>query len=144
MRNGPHLLKVRFIAHVVDFQTMCLTRSLGPCTSEAGFNATIADTFVAKSKGQVGPYIRGMLDAHKHGIVFTHGDLRPRNIIVKNGRITAIVDWEMAGWYPDYWEFVKAFHLEWFADDWASHLLDILTPYYCEQLMYEKLMHVLW
>jgi hypothetical protein len=56
---------------------MCLSRSLGPFTNEAGFNATMADTFVAKSKGQVGPYIRGMLDAHKHGIVFTHGDLRP-------------------------------------------------------------------
>lgn len=55
-----------------------------------------------KAKSQVGPYIRGMLDAHKHGIVFTHGDLRPRNIIVKDGHVTAIIDWEMARWYPDY------------------------------------------
>ena len=22
--------------------------------------------------------------------------------------ITAILDWEFAGWYPEYWEFVKA------------------------------------
>lgn len=127
-----------------NFDRKSLSRSLGPFKSEADFNTTIANAFVAGSKGQIGPYIRGMLDAHKHGIVFTHGDLRPDNVIVKNGRVTAIIDWEMAGWYPDYWEFVKAFHLEVFTDDWASHLLDVLTPYYCEQLMHAKLMSVLW
>jgi len=99
---------------------------------------------VSKSKGHVGPYIRGMLNAHKHGIVFTHGDFGPANIIIKDGRVAAILDWEMAGWYPDYWEFVKAFYLEGFTSDWATHLLDILTPYYCEQLIYSKLMSVLW
>jgi aminoglycoside phosphotransferase len=121
-----------------------LTKSPGPFTSEADFNTTLVDTFVAKSKGQVGPYIRGMVDAHRHDIVFTHGDFRPNNIMVKDGRVTAIIDWEMAGWYPDYWEFAKAVHLEHFADDWGSHLLGILTPCYCEQLMYENLMSVLW
>ncbi|KAF2867837.1 phosphotransferase enzyme family protein [Massariosphaeria phaeospora] len=120
------------------------TTSRGPFKSEGDFNATIVDTFVAKSKGQIGPYIRGMVDAYKHGIVFTHGDLRPDNIIVKNGRVIAIIDWEMAGWYPDYWEFAKAFYLEVFTNDWASHLLGVLTPYYCEQLMHAKLMSVLW
>jgi serine/threonine protein kinase len=124
--------------------TMPLTRTLGPFKSEGDFNATIVDTFVAKSKGQIGQYIRGMVDAHKHGIVFTHGDLRPDNIIVKNNRVTAIIDWEMAGWYPEYWEFAKAFYLEAFTNDWASRLLGVLTPYYCEQLMYVKLMSVLW
>lgn len=120
------------------------TTSKGPFNSEEDFNTTIADTFVAKSKGHVGPYIRSMLNSHKHSIVFTHGDLRPANIIVRDGRVAAIIDWEMAGWYPDYWEFVKAFYLEGFTTDWATHLLDILTPYYCEQLMYSKLMSVLW
>lgn len=52
-----------------------LTKFLGPFKSETEFNTTIADTYVARSKGQVGPYIRGMLDAHRHGTVFTHGDL---------------------------------------------------------------------
>ncbi|KXX83131.1 hypothetical protein MMYC01_200349 [Madurella mycetomatis] len=60
-----------------------------------------------------------------HRLVMTHGDLHPRNIMVRwewadedganlNGgekkriRITALIDWEMSGWYPEYWEFVKA------------------------------------
>ena len=85
-----------------------------------------------------------MLDVHKHGISFNHGGLRPGNIIVKNGRAISIIDWEMAEWYPDYWEFVNAFHLELFTNDWSSHLIGVLTPYYCEQLMHAKLMQVLW
>lgn len=41
---------------------------------------------------------------------FTHGDLVPSNIIVKNGRIAAIIDWETAGWFPEYWEYTKLRH----------------------------------
>ncbi|QPG97664.1 hypothetical protein C2857_006686 [Epichloe festucae Fl1] len=39
-------------------------------------------------------------------IVFTHGDIASRNIIISEGRIVALLDWEFAGWYPEYWEYV--------------------------------------
>jgi len=40
-------------------------------------------------------------------MVFTHGDVAPRNIMVDEvGNITGILDWEKSGWYPDYWEYV--------------------------------------
>lgn len=39
-------------------------------------------------------------------IVFTHGDIAARNILVRDGRIVAILDWEYAGWYTEYWEYV--------------------------------------
>ncbi|RSL76308.1 hypothetical protein CEP51_010080 [Fusarium floridanum] len=39
-------------------------------------------------------------------IVFTHGDIAARNILVRDGRIVALLDWEYAGWYPEYWEYV--------------------------------------
>ena len=40
--------------------------------------------------------------------VFTHGDLAPRNIIVdENFQITAVLDWESSGWFPDYWEYAQ-------------------------------------
>ncbi|KAH7309358.1 kinase-like domain-containing protein [Rhexocercosporidium sp. MPI-PUGE-AT-0058] len=32
--------------------------------------------------------------------VLTHGDLNTTNIIVKDGKIEAIIDWELAGYYP--------------------------------------------
>ena len=45
----------------------------------------------------------------KHKITFTHADLNPRNILVdENMKISGIVDWECAGWYPEYWEYTKA------------------------------------
>ena len=40
--------------------------------------------------------------------VFTHGDIGARNIIVdENCKITAVLDWESSGWFPDYWEFAQ-------------------------------------
>lgn len=41
----------------------------------------------------------------EHDIVFTHGDLHLHNVIVKDGHVSGIIDWECAGWMPDYWEF---------------------------------------
>ncbi|CEJ92147.1 Putative Serine/threonine protein kinase [[Torrubiella] hemipterigena] len=43
-----------------------------------------------------------------HEIVFTPGDIAARNILIREGRIAAIIDWEFAGWYPAYWEYVFA------------------------------------
>jgi aminoglycoside phosphotransferase (APT) family kinase protein len=40
--------------------------------------------------------------------VFTHGDLSSLNILARGDTITAIVDWETAGWYPYYWEYTSA------------------------------------
>ena len=41
---------------------------------------------------------------------FSHADLRPENILVdpESLRITGIVDWEWAGWYPRCWDRVVA------------------------------------
>lgn len=38
---------------------------------------------------------------------FTHGDLAPRNVLVRDGKIAAIIDWDSAGWRPEYWEVTK-------------------------------------
>ena len=43
-----------------------------------------------------------------HRIVFTHGDLQHHNLMIHQGRITGLLDWESAGWYPEYWEFTTA------------------------------------
>ncbi|KAI5300879.1 hypothetical protein KEM55_004198 [Ascosphaera atra] len=40
--------------------------------------------------------------------VFAHSDIAPRNILVgQDGAITGIIDWEFAGWYPDWWEYAN-------------------------------------
>ncbi|KAF3058601.1 hypothetical protein GL218_05837 [Daldinia childiae] len=52
-----------------------------------------------------------------HKIVFTHADLNPRNILINQSiqpdgsigwGVTGIVNWEFAGYYPEYWDYTKA------------------------------------
>ncbi|KAK7541921.1 kinase-like domain-containing protein [Phyllosticta citribraziliensis] len=43
-----------------------------------------------------------------HKIVFSHGDLKHHNIMVHRGRVSGIIDWESAGWYPEFWDFTTA------------------------------------
>lgn len=44
---------------------------------------------------------------HVYQSLFTHADLCPRNILIRDGKVCAIIDWEFAGWYPEYWEYTK-------------------------------------
>lgn len=44
----------------------------------------------------------------KHRSLFTHSDLHRTNIFVKKGRLAGIVDWEHAGYKPEFWEYTKA------------------------------------
>jgi len=41
-------------------------------------------------------------------VVLTHGDWAARNVMVHGLDITGIVDWELFGWYPDFWELMMA------------------------------------
>ncbi|KAF2452992.1 hypothetical protein BDY21DRAFT_357636 [Lineolata rhizophorae] len=40
-------------------------------------------------------------------IVFAHGDLGFQNVLVKDGHITALIDWEDASWFPEHWDYCK-------------------------------------
>lgn len=49
---------------------------------------------------------------------FTHGDLLPENIMLDmtvagRPRITGIFDWELAGWYPYFWDCFRALSRIW-------------------------------
>ena len=49
------------------------------------------------------------LQQRHHRIVFTHGDFKAHNILVgDDGHLSGFLDWESAGWYPEYWEFTTA------------------------------------
>ncbi|THX74149.1 APH-domain-containing protein [Aureobasidium pullulans] len=49
-----------------------------------------------------------VLFSDKHDIVYTHGDLKHHNILVHDGHVSGFIDWESAGWYPEYWDFTTA------------------------------------
>ncbi|KAJ3984097.1 kinase-like protein [Lentinula detonsa] len=78
----------------------------GPFPNESAFNDHLILAAEPYMDETTLPAIRArMRDDHR--ICFTHGDLAPRNIFVEGDTVTAIIDWEESGWYPEYWETVK-------------------------------------
>ncbi|KZV83136.1 kinase-like protein [Exidia glandulosa HHB12029] len=39
--------------------------------------------------------------------MLSHADLNWHNMLIRDGKIVAILDWESAGWYPEYWEYTR-------------------------------------
>ncbi|KAJ8069975.1 hypothetical protein OCU04_000379 [Sclerotinia nivalis] len=44
--------------------------------------------------------------------VLTHSDLDATNIMVKDGHVSAIIDWEHGGYLPEWWEAVGTLHVQ--------------------------------
>jgi aminoglycoside phosphotransferase len=61
--------------------------------------------------------------------VFTHGDLNPSNILVQGNRVTGIIDWEFAGWYPHYWEYTSTWYWALMRPWWQDALPNFLNPH---------------
>lgn len=77
----------------------------------------------------------------KHDIVFTHADLNLRNILVDEmGRISGIVDWECAGWYPEYWEHSKMHFAVRRTSRWIVDVVDRSFPAYRDELDAENML----
>ncbi|CAK7237165.1 hypothetical protein SCUCBS95973_009869 [Sporothrix curviconia] len=113
-------------------------RFFGPCTHDDFHSLTRGHL----RKEDVAPFLGPDVE-HTHTTryrtCFTHADLAPRNIIVREGRVAAIVDWAYSGWYPEYWEFTKA-HYNYVSEDWEEYLR-IAMPCYDQELAGER---VLW
>jgi len=112
----------------------------GPFWSEKEFNEwQLAQLFpdTALSRRESYASIHGT----DHRIVFSHCDLAFHNIIVRDGHVVAIIDWEYSGWYPEHWDYCKTrsflsgtdefylcckaifgkhYHKEYFMDEWFT------------------------
>jgi aminoglycoside phosphotransferase len=77
----------------------------------------------------------------KHKIVFTHADLSPRNILVdENKKISGIVDWECAGWYPEYWECSKMHFAVRHTHRWIADVIDQMFSMYYDEVQVENML----
>lgn len=112
------------------------THSGGPFTDEKAFNDSTLNLFPLTPQ----PIRESLRDKMQtgHGIRFTHADLSPRNIIVKNGIIQAVVDWEFAGWFPEYFEYVKFFECVTSCVDWKNYSPCIFETTYAEELVVKQ------
>ncbi|RMZ84157.1 hypothetical protein DV738_g786, partial [Chaetothyriales sp. CBS 135597] len=81
-----------------------------PCLDEAEFNRRLIQPADPTSYDFEEHMARAKtLDSQTHEVVFTHGDLAPHNMLVmSDGRIAGLIDWEAAGYYPNYWEYTTA------------------------------------
>jgi aminoglycoside phosphotransferase len=61
--------------------------------------------------------------------VFTHGDLNPYNILVREGKVVGLIDWEFSGWYPHYWEYTSAWCGNILRTAWRDQLYKFLDPF---------------
>jgi len=62
------------------------------------------------------------------GPVFTHGDLSSLNILASADKITGIIDWETAGWYPAYWDYTSAWNVNPQNEFWRAEVGKFLDP----------------
>ena len=90
---------------------------------------------------------------HDHRTFFTHGDLQPKNIMVQSTNSTAsdtalfkirIIDWETAGWYPEYWEYCNATIITCFNPDWLDIVQSAMPIYLHEYLMMQVIRYLIF
>lgn len=78
--------------------------------------------------------------ATKHSSVFAHSDLYLTNVLVDNGKLSGIVDWEFADFFPEHWECVKA-RMPWSLTPAVQELFErIWGDKYEHELVAERMM----
>jgi len=94
-----------------DYRFAMDVERIGPFDNEREFNNWRISQFEKwGTPTQLAEIRRKMRDNHR--VLFTHGDLSHFNIMVRRISdtevvVAAILDWEQAGWRPEYWEALK-------------------------------------
>ncbi|KIW83558.1 hypothetical protein Z517_02803 [Fonsecaea pedrosoi CBS 271.37] len=86
-----------------------------------------------------------------HQPTLTHGELQKKNIIItrthlqngddEDGFELTILDWEDAGWYPDYFEYFACYTSFRWDNDWPQIVEVFLDPYPVETLVLMPVYH---
>ena len=127
-----------------------IRRDGGALNTEAEFIQAVIDKYTiycGNSEPQKTEYYRRVLPTVLQGTnesVFTHNDLRRKNILIRQDGNIVILGWASAGWYPSYWDYTKAIHLCDWQDDWHEYIGKILTEYPNQQPWISTLRTELW
>ncbi|KAM5492476.1 hypothetical protein McaMca56_007041 [Microsporum canis] len=115
------------------------SQPVGPFKSHSSFHAFLRGGVPLENTAKI--YGDEVASCHSNNYLtfFSHSDLAPRNIIIRHGRIVGVVDWELAGWYPEYWDLTKAYYSSFKVPDWPESIKPKL-PSYADELMAERLL----
>ncbi|KAF2017930.1 phosphotransferase enzyme family protein-like protein [Aaosphaeria arxii CBS 175.79] len=119
----------------------------GPYENEKAFNQGIVTAFRNTSQGGWIDLVCDMvLSLKDHEIILTHGDLSPRNIIVQGSKVKAVLDWEMTGYYPEYWEYAKAMYRLAWVESWITgrNIEKIMDQYLSELAILLNVRTIVW
>jgi serine/threonine protein kinase len=116
------------------------TGEYGPFATHAEFNKSLAHNYVQDHPDQHpdAPELFAKTKGKTWRTVFSHGDLGPHNIMWKDGKIVAIIDWENAGWFPEYWEYTRTYFGCRRTDWWEA--FQGITETYPDELAIEEMM----
>ena len=145
------LRTTKFIGSVdsTDVKDLLFVPALsGPFDSEKEFVDGLAGSLEARAEGswiKLVTVLLNHLPDHGSNFVLTHGDINPRNILVRGSQIVAILDWGQAGYYPEYWESVKScfwdLDLEFFH---KAIVEEVLRPYPLELSVLLHARDIVW
>ncbi|KAI1254016.1 hypothetical protein MGN70_004411 [Eutypa lata] len=120
----------------------------GPFDSEEQLNNALVEKHIYNSslrqKTQFYSRVLPMvLQGHKP--VFTHGDFQKKNVVIAENGTPVLIDWETAGWFPEYWEYaLSMFACGAWEDDWHAYVAKILDEYPNEFAWFDMLRRELW
>jgi serine/threonine protein kinase len=127
----------------------------GPFDTEDSMNEGILRKLESSEQLSYVGFLRTLMSTtlHSHRTFFTHGDLQPKNILVQRTSGTAgdaalfkikIIDWETAGWYPEYWESCNATISARFNPDWLDIVQSAMPIYPHEYLMMQMIRQLMF
>ncbi|PPQ77914.1 hypothetical protein CVT26_005169 [Gymnopilus dilepis] len=76
---------------------------------------------------------RSRIFVKDYRLCFTHGDLAIHNLLIENGRLSGMVDFENSGWFPEYWEYATALYCK-LENRWKTAIRNIFAGLYDEEI----------
>jgi len=127
----------------------------GPFDTEHDMNQGMLRKLGLTEKHSYVDFVRTLISTtlHGHRVFFTHGDLQPKNIMVQRTDSTAeeassmkvtIIDWEISGWYPEYWEFCNSTIVARFKSEWLDVVRSVMQSYPQEYLMMQYVRNLMF
>jgi thiamine kinase-like enzyme len=105
-------------------------KGFGPFDSVCDFHSFLRGG-ISASPEQI-PEVNELVEKHEmaqFSTCLTHGDLNSMNILVNGDNVVGIVDWDTAGWYPEYWEFTTAYNVNPYNEFWRDEVGKFLEQY---------------
>ncbi|KIW77208.1 hypothetical protein Z517_09654 [Fonsecaea pedrosoi CBS 271.37] len=103
-------------------------RPFSPFSSTEEFHSFLQGNIPLETCSEVFGEAVTRCHSRQYRTCFSHADVCPRNLIVHNRKLVVVIDWQFAGWYPEYQEYTKA-HYTYVNADWWARFEQAVTRY---------------